>query len=141
MTFLTTLGVTEILCSSMLVLERKTGKEIPKSSRQSSQKSFQQTTCFIRCRRQQLKAIEQRRSSRFTFYITLLATGKNSQGPSLCKVIKSSVLAAYASLTASRTILQQLLACLNFNQNLDSKDLFCWYKQKKVISMNYGSST
>ena len=33
MTFLTILGVTEILCSFKLVLEGKTGKEIPDSSR------------------------------------------------------------------------------------------------------------
>ena len=33
MTFLTILGVTEILCSFRLVLEAKTGKEIPESSR------------------------------------------------------------------------------------------------------------
>ena len=33
MTFLTMLGVTEILCSFRLVLEGKTGKEIPESSR------------------------------------------------------------------------------------------------------------
>ena len=33
MTFLTILGVTEILYSSKLVLEGKTGKEIPESSR------------------------------------------------------------------------------------------------------------
>ena len=33
MTFLTTVGVTEILCSFRLVLEGKTGKEIPESSR------------------------------------------------------------------------------------------------------------
>ena len=33
MAFLTILGVTEILCSFRLVLERKTGKEIPESSR------------------------------------------------------------------------------------------------------------
>ena len=33
MTFLTILGVTEILCSFKLVLEGKTGKEIPESSR------------------------------------------------------------------------------------------------------------
>ena len=32
MTFLTILGVTEILCSFRLVLEGKTGKEIPDSS-------------------------------------------------------------------------------------------------------------
>ena len=33
MTFLTILGVTEILCSFRLVPEGKTGKEIPESSR------------------------------------------------------------------------------------------------------------
>ena len=33
MTFLTILGVAEILCSFKLVPERKTGKEIPESSR------------------------------------------------------------------------------------------------------------
>ena len=33
MNFLTILGVTEILCSFRLVLEGKTGKEIPESSR------------------------------------------------------------------------------------------------------------
>ena len=33
MTFLTTLGVTEISCSFRLVLKEKTGKEIPESSR------------------------------------------------------------------------------------------------------------
>ena len=40
----------------------------------------------------------------------------------------SFVLLAYASLAASRTLLQQLLACLNFT--LDSEDLFFWYKRK-----------
>ena len=43
MIFLTILGVTEILCSFRLVLEGKTGKEIPEPSRLSSSKSFQQT--------------------------------------------------------------------------------------------------
>ena len=33
MTFLTILGVTELLCSFRLVLEGKLGKEIPESSR------------------------------------------------------------------------------------------------------------
>ena len=39
------------------------------------------------------------------------------------------VLLAYASLAASRTLLQQLLAYLKFP--LDSEDLFHWYKQKR----------
>ena len=41
----------------------------------------------------------------------------------------SFALVAYASLATSRTLLQQLLACLNFT--LDSEDLFCWYKPRK----------
>ena len=41
----------------------------------------------------------------------------------------SFVLSEYASLAASRTLLQRLLACLNFN--LDSEDLSFWCKQKK----------
>ena len=40
MTFLTILGVTEILCSFKLVLEGKTGKEIPESSRLEFLKKF-----------------------------------------------------------------------------------------------------
>ena len=54
-------------------------------------------------------------------------------------LMDSFVLLAYVSLAASRTLLQQLLACLNFT--LESEDLSLWYKWKKVISMNYGSST
>ena len=40
MTFLTILGVMDILCSFRLVLEGKTGKEIPESSRLEFLESF-----------------------------------------------------------------------------------------------------
>ena len=40
MTFSTILGVTEILCSFRLVLERKTDQEIPESSRFEFLKNF-----------------------------------------------------------------------------------------------------
>ena len=43
--------------------------------------------------------------------------------------MESFVLLAYACLAVSRTLLQELLVCLNFT--LHSKDLFCWYKWKK----------
>ena len=43
----------------------------------------------------------------------------------------SFVLLAYASLAALTTLLQQLLACLNFN--LESEDLSFWYKQRFVL--------
>ena len=42
MTFLNISGVTEILCSFKLVLEGKTGKEIPESSGLEFLESFQQ---------------------------------------------------------------------------------------------------
>ena len=40
----------------------------------------------------------------------------------------SFVLLAYASVAAWRTLLQRLLACLNFT--LEAEDLSFWYKQK-----------
>ena len=59
MTFLTTLGVTEILCSFRLVLERKTGKEIPQSSRlEFLENLLTKLFCFIRYRRQHFRAVE-----------------------------------------------------------------------------------
>ena len=49
----------------------------------------------------------------------------------------SFVLLAYASFTASRTFLQQLLACLNFR----IRRFILLLQTKKVIFMNYGSNT
>ena len=60
---------------------------------------------------------------------TLLAIHHKSQEPSFCEVIHFFVLIAYASLVASRTLLEQFLACPNFP--FGSEDLFCWYKQTK----------
>ena len=65
----------------------------------------------------------------FPLLRTLLAIRQKSREPGFWEVLDSFVLVAYASLAASRTLLQRLLACLNFT--LDSEDLFCWYKRKK----------
>ena len=62
---------------------------------------------------------------------TLLAIRQKSWKPSFLEIMDSFVLLAYASLAASRTILQQLLACLNFT--LKSEDLSSWYKWKKLF--------
>ena len=51
----------------------------------------------------------------------LLAIRQKSGQPSFGEAIDSFVLLAYANLAASRILLQQLLACLNFP--LDSEDL------------------
>ena len=45
--------------------------------------------------------------------------------PSFWEVIDSFVLFDSFGLAASGTLLQQLLACLNFTSNLE--DLVCWY--------------
>ena len=58
----------------------------------------------------------------------LLSICQKSQERSFWEVRESFVLVAYASLAASRTLLQQLLAYLNFT--LGSEDLFCWCIQK-----------
>ena len=52
-----------------------------------------------------------------------------SREPSFWEGMNYFVLLAYVSLAASRTLLQRLLACLNFT--LDSEDLYFWYKQKE----------
>ena len=59
---------------------------------------------------------------------TLLATRQKSREPSFWEVMDSFVLSAYTSLAASRTLLQRLLACLNFT--LSSEDSFCCTNEK-----------
>ena len=51
---------------------------------------------------------------------TPLAIRQKFREPSFWEVMNSFILVAYASLAASRTFLQRLLACLNFT--LDSED-------------------
>ena len=59
----------------------------------------------------------------------ILTICQKSPGTSFWELMNSFVLLACASLTASRTLLQWLLACLNLT--LDSEDLSCWYKRKR----------
>ena len=140
MTFLTILGVIEILCSLRLVLEGKTGKEIPESSRLEFLEKFLANNFAVSHAKDNSSGPLNRGGIADLLLLrTLLAICQKSREPSFWEEMDSFVLVAYASLAASRTLLQRFLACLNFT--LDSEDLFCWYKQKKLISMNYGSST
>ena len=127
MTFLTILGVMDILCSFRLVLEGKTDKEIPESSR------FEFLEKFLGNNFALSDAVDNNSGplnrggiEDLPLLRTLLAIHQNSREPSFWEVMDSFVLVAYASLAASRTLLQRLLACLDFT--LDSEDLFCWYK-------------
>ena len=91
-------------------------------------KVFTEQFCFIRWRRQHLHA-NRGGTADLILLITLLTSCQKSQEPSFWEVMDSFVLVAYASLAASRTLLERLLACLNFT--LDSEDLLSSYKQKK----------
>ena len=127
MTFLTILAVMEILCSFRLVLEGKTGKEIPESPRLEFLERFLANNFALSDGEDNTSGPLNRGGiADLPLLRTLLAIRQKSREPSFWEVMDSFVLVAYASLAASRTLLQQLLACLNFPS--DSEDLFCWYK-------------
>ena len=120
----------EILCSFRLVLEGKTSKEIPESSRfEFLEKLLANNFASSDAEDNTSEPLNRGGIADLPLLRTLLAICQKSREPSFWQVMDSFVLPAYASLAASRTLLQRLLACLNFT--LDSEDLFCWYKQKK----------
>ena len=130
MTFLTILGVMENLCSFPLVLEGKTGKEIPESSRLEFLEKFLANNFALSDAEDNTSGLLNRGGiADLPLLRTLLVIRQKSQESSFWEVMNSFVLVAYPSLAASRTLLQRLLACLNFT--LDSEDLFCRYKRKK----------
>ena len=128
-TFLTILRVTEILCSFKLVLEGKTGKEIPESSRLEFKEKILANNFALSDAEDNTSSLLNRGGiADLPLLKTLLAICQKSQEPSFWEIMDSFVLLAYASLAASRTLLQRLVACLNFT--LESEDLSLWYKQK-----------
>ena len=120
----------EILSSFRLVLEGKTGKEIPESSRfEFLQKVLANNFALSDAEDNTFGPLNRGGIADLPLLRTLLAIRQNSREPHFWEVMDSFVLVACASLATSRTLLQRLLACLNFT--LDSEDLFCCYKQKK----------
>ena len=107
MTFLTILGVTEILCNYRLVLGGKRGKEMPKLSRlESLEKFLANNLDLIGPEGNTSRSLNRGGIADLPLLRTLLAIQEMSQQPSLWKVIDSFVLLAYASLAASRTLYQ-----------------------------------
>ena len=120
----------EILCSFRLVLEGKTVKEIQESSRlEFLEKVLANNFALSDAEENTSGPLNRGAIADFPLLRTLLAIRQMSREPSFWEVMDSFILVAYASLAASRTLLQRLLAYLNFT--LDSEGLFCWYKQKK----------
>ena len=124
MTFLTILGVMEILCYFRLVLEGKTGKEKSESSRLMFLEKFLANNFALSDPEDNNSALWNRGGiADLPLLKTPLVICQKSQEQSFWEKIDSFVLVAYASLAVSRTLLQCLLACLNYT--LDSEDLFC----------------
>ena len=120
----------QILCSFRLVIEGKTGKGIPKSSiLELLEKFLANNFSLSDAEDNTSRPLNRWGIAHLPLLRTLLAICQKSGEPSFWEVMDSFVLLAYASLEASRTLFQQLLACLGFT--LDSEDLFCWCKQKK----------
>ena len=106
MTFLTILGVTEILCGFKLVLERKTGKEILESSRlEFTQKFSANNFALSGAEDNTSRPLNRGGIADLSLLRTLLAICQKSREPSFWEVM-DSVLLAYASLASSRTLLQ-----------------------------------
>ena len=126
MTFLTILGVTEILCSFRLVLEGKTDKKIPESSR---------LEFLIKCRRQPLN----RRYSRFIFVKNTIGNSpkvprvKFLGSDGLFCFIRISKFGSFKNPFATITSLPELY--------FSFRRCILLVKTKKVISMDYGSCT
>ena len=122
MNILTIMGVTEILCNFRLVLEGKTGKEIPESSRLKFLEKFSANNFALSDAEDNTSGPLNRGGiADLPLLRTLLAIRQKSREPSFWEVMDFFVLLAYASLAASRTLLQRLLAYLNFT--LDSGEL------------------
>ena len=97
----------EILCSFRLVLERKTGKEIPESSRIEFLEKFLLNNFALSYAEDNTSSPLNRGGiADIPLLRTLLAISQKSQVSSFWEVMDTFVLVAYTCLAASRTLLQ-----------------------------------
>ena len=95
------MGVTEILCSFRLVLEGKTGKEIPESSRLEFLEKFSANNFALSDAEDNTSGLLNRGGiADLPLLKTLLATHLNFREPSFWRVMDSFILLAYANLAA-----------------------------------------
>ena len=96
------------LCSFKLVLEEKIGKEISESSRLEFLQKFSANNLALRdAEDTTFSPLTRGGIADLPLLKTLLAICQISREPSFWELMDSSVLLAYASLAASRTLLQR----------------------------------
>ena len=120
-------GVTEILRSFRLVLDGKTGKEIPESSR----------FCFIRCRRNTSGPLNRAGIADIPLLRTL-AIRQKSREPSFWEVIE---LFYFISISKFGSFKNHFATITSLSELYFRITRFIMIKTKTVISMNFGSST
>ena len=132
MTFLTIFGVTEILCNFKLVLEGKTGKEIPESSRLEFIEKFSGNNFALSDAEDNTSGPLNRGGvADLPLSRTLLAIHQKLRESSFWEVLCKfgSVKNPFATITS--------LSEVYFR----SRRFIPLVQMKKVISLNYGSST
>ena len=101
MTFLTILGVTEILCKFRLVLEEKVSKKIPGTSRIEFLEKFSSNNLPLSDAEDNTsRPLNRGGIADLPLFRTLLAICQKSQQPGFWEVMDSFILLAHASLAA-----------------------------------------
>ena len=132
MTFLTILGVMKILCNFRLVLEGKTGKEIPESSKlEFLEKCLANNFTLSDAEDDTSGPLNRGRIADLPLLRTLLAIGQKSQKPSFWEVMDS----CFSSICKFGSFRNPLATITSL-----SELYFHEKKKKKKISMSYGSS-
>ena len=138
MTFLTILGFTEILCSFRLVLEGKTGKEIPESSKLEFLGKFSANNFALPDAGDNTSGpLSRGVMADLLLLTTLLAIRQKSQEPSFWEVMDS----CFISICKFGSFKNPFATITNLS------GLYCRFRRfnflvqtKKVIFMNYDSS-
>ena len=127
----------EILCSFKLVLEGKTGKETPESSRLEFKEKFSANNFALSDAEDNTSGPLNRGGiADLPLLRTLLAIRQKSREPSFWEVMDSFALCKFGSFKNPFATITSL-----FELYLRIRRFFSLVQKKKVISMNYGSST
>ena len=140
MTFLTIFGVTEILCSFKLVLEGKTGKKISESSKLEFIEKYSANNFALSDAKDNTSlSLNAEGIADLSLSRTLLAIRHKSRERSFWQVMDSFVLLAYCKFGSFNNLFATITSLVELY--LTIRRFFSFLHMKKVISMNYGSST
>ena len=137
MTFLTILGVRKILCSFKLVLEDETGKEIPELSRLKFLERFSANNFALSDAEDNTSRPLNRGGIAF-----VENTISNSPEVTRAKFLGSNGLFCFISICKFGSFKNPFAAITSLSElNFRSRRFIFLVQMKKVISMNYSSST